>query len=455
MGRTGSALTGWGRTAPSVARVVDVDPNGSIAGLLDDVDGRGAIARGLGRSYGDAAQNAGGSVLRVRGELSGIDLDADAPGGPTVTVGAGVSLDRLMRALVPRGHFVPVTPGTRFVTVGGAIAADIHGKNHHVDGSFGRHVTRMRLLLADGTVRELDPSGEPELWWATIGGMGLTGVVLDATFRVLPIETSRCRVVTERVPDLDHLVERMEAIDDQARYSVAWIDLVATGRHLGRSVLTWGDHATLDDLAEHGVAADDALAYDPRALARVPPIGLNLLSRAAVRAFNELWYRRAPHAATTIESLTGFFHPLDGVGDWNRLYGPAGFVQYQFLVPLDATDALRTIIETVAASGQASFLAVLKRFGAESGGLLSFPSPGWTLALDLPAGVAGLGDVLARLDAMVLAAGGRHYLAKDATTTPAAIRAGYPRLDEFRRIRAEVDPERRWASDLARRLDLL
>jgi decaprenylphospho-beta-D-ribofuranose 2-oxidase len=444
-------LSGWGRTAPSATTVVDVDPDELDARALDELAGpRGMIARGLGRAYGDSAQNGGGTVVRLaRGPIL---LDARAG---TVRVGAGVSLDELLRHIVPRGFFVPVSPGTRFVTVGGAVASDIHGKNHHVDGSFGAHVLEMTVLLADGTRHTITSASDPSLWWATIGGMGLTGIIVDATVRLLPIETSRCLVLTERVPDLDSLLDRMESGDHLHRYSVAWVDMVATGAHLGRAVLTRGDHASYDDLvAEDPAAGDDPLGFSPSGLAAVPRGLPNVLNRLAVRAFNEVWYRKAPRTHLGLETITGFFHPLDMVGDWNRLYGRSGFLQYQFVVPFEAVDTLRTIVGTVAASGHASFLAVLKRFGPESGGLLSFPTPGWTLTLDLPAGVAGLGGLVSELDRMVLDAGGRHYLAKDATATPEIIRAGYPRLDEWLRIRRSVDPTGRWISDQARRLDL-
>ncbi len=462
MRRARVELSGWGRTAPSVGTLVDIAPaelrDGSVkvdalvgAGSVDEGDGRGAIARGLGRAYGDPAQNGGGAVVRLG--PGAIVLD-DAAG--TVTVGAGVSLDELLRHLVPRGWFVPVTPGTRFVTVGGCIASDIHGKNHHVDGSFGAHVDALTMLLADGTVVSITPASDPDLWWATLGGMGLTGLIVDATVRLIPIETSRCTVDTERVPNLDALIERMETGDEHYRYSVAWIDLVARGAALGRSVLTRGDHATLDDLAEAAPGAErDPLAFAPGTLADVPPGVPNVLNRLAVRAFNEVWYRKAPAQHRSVETITGFFHPLDMVGRWNRLYGRAGFLQYQFVVPFEATDTLREIVDRVASSGHASFLAVLKRFGPESGGMLSFPTPGWTLTLDLPAGAHGLDRLIADLDRLVLGVGGRHYLAKDATATPGVIRAGYPRLEEWRTVRRRVDPDHRWASDQARRLDLL
>ncbi|MEM1333093.1 MAG: D-arabinono-1,4-lactone oxidase, partial [Actinomycetota bacterium] len=332
--------------------------------------------------------------------------------------------------------------------------------NHHVDGAFGRHLRSITVRLADGSSVVTGPAATPgsdahDLWIATVGGMGLTGVIEEVTFSLIPIETSRCEVTTERVGGLDALLDRIRA-SERSRYSVAWIDLVATGSRLGRAVLTSGDHAGRERLAQLAPRAlDDPLAFSPPALVDVPPGLPNLLSRPAVRAFNELWYRKAPAHAVTAESITGFFHPLDMVGRWNRLYGTAGFLQYQFVVPDAATDALREVIELVTASGHASFLAVLKRFGEQGDGLLSFPTPGWTLTLDLPAGASGIEHLLQSLDAVVLAAGGRHYLAKDATSSPDVIATGYPELERWRSIRDRLDPDRRWQSDLGRRLDLV
>jgi decaprenylphospho-beta-D-ribofuranose 2-oxidase len=449
------ALTGWGRTAPTVATVVraTADELGADAALTNLIDHRGAIARGLGRSYGDPAQNGGGVVIELEPGPDPIRLDTEAG---LAHVDAGVSFDRLLRDIVPRGWFVPVTPGTRFVTVGGAVASDIHGKGHHTDGSFGAHVVRMGMLLADGTRRSITPESDPDLWWATIGGMGLTGVITDVTFSVIPVETRHFVVDTRRVPNFDALVEAMEEGDHDYRYSVAWIDLVATGKNLGRSVLSMGNHASVDDLrALKPALASDPLDFDPRVFPDVPSGVPNVLTRPAVRAFNEFWYRKTPKRRHGIESITQFFHPLDMVGQWTRLYGSHGFLQYQFVVPFEAVDTMRTIVSKIADEGHASFLAVLKRFGAESGGLLSFPKPGWTLTLDLPAGVDGLGPFLAGLDDLVLGAGGRHYLAKDAFATPEVVRAGYPRLDEWKKIRADIDPHGMWVSDQARRLDLI
>lgn len=449
------ALTGWGRTAPTVATLVRATADELIAdGVLGSLNGdRGIIARGLGRSYGDPAQNGGGTVIEIVPGDNAIALDEAAA---IAHVDAGVSLDLVLREIVPRGFFVPVTPGTRFVTVGGAVASDIHGKGHHSDGSFGAHVTRMGIVLADGTRRSITPESDPDLWWATIGGMGLTGLITDVSFRVIPVETRHFLVETSRIPNFDALVTAMEETDARYRYSVAWIDLVATGKHLGRSVLSVGNHARLDELrAMNARAAKRPLDYDPRLFPDVPNGVPNVLVRPSVRAFNELWYRKAPKHHMGTESITQFFHPLDMVGQWTRLYGARGFLQYQFVVPFEAVDTMRTIVSKIAHEGHASFLAVLKRFGAESGGMLSFPKPGWTLTLDLPAGVDGLDQLLVELDELVLGVGGRHYLAKDAFATPEVVAAGYPRLDEWKAVRRRVDPDGVWASDQARRLDLI
>lgn len=445
------SLTGWGLTNGTVADVLEL-PNHEVASALKEAGSRGALVRGLGRSYGDAAQNAGGLVLRLLGAAHQAVLD---PQRATVTVPAGVSMDDLLRVIVPRGFFVPVTPGTRFVTIGGAIASDIHGKNHHGEGSFGNHVESLTMLLADGSQVVVGPQQRPELFWATVGGMGLTGVILDATISLIPIETSRMSVDTTRIADLDTLLATMTEGDDDYRYSVAWIDPQAKGRSLGRSVLGRGDHARLDQLGPK--EAIEPLAYDAKQLVTVPPLvpRMGFINHATVAAFNEMWYRKAPrHRVGELQGIATFFHPLDMVSRWNRIYGAHGMLQYQVVVPFGAEETMRTVIERFAASGTASFLAVLKRFGPGSLAPMSFPAPGWTLTLDVPAATGGLGDLLHSLDRLVLDAGGRHYFAKDSVTTPEAIRRGYPRLAEWKAIRDAVDPTGLWQSDLSRRLGL-
>jgi len=442
-------LAGWGRTNPSVATVHPAGDDADLVRLVTEAGRRGVLARGLGRSYGDAAQNGGGVVVDMTARNRVLSVDADTA---LVSVEAGTSLDQLMRLLLPLGLFVPVSPGTRQVTVGGAIAADIHGKNHHVDGSFGQHVVAMDLLVADGTIRELTP--ESELFWATVGGMGLTGLVLRATLRMKKVESAYCLVDTERCADLDDLLRRMAEGDHRYTYSVAWIDCLAHDSSLGRSVLTRGWPATREQLPPK--LRDQALDFRPKQLAVAPAVfPSGLLNRASVAAFNEAWYRKAPaERRGEVQSIAAFFHPLDGVGEWNRIYGPKGFLQYQFVVPFGAEDALRRCIQMLSDTGQASFLAVLKRFGESSGGHLSFPAPGWTLALDIPIGAAALGGLLDRLDEEVIAAGGREYLAKDSRLPASAMARMYPRLDEWRDVRRAADPDGVFTSDLARRLGL-
>jgi len=447
--RTGERLlTGWGRTCPSLASVSEIASADQVAHRVGSAGPRGVLARGLGRSYGDAAQNGGGDVLDLKG-LDGITLDAERG---LVTAGAGASLDAVMRSILPRGFFVPVTPGTRMVTVGGAIAADIHGKNHHVAGSFGSHVRELELVDGLGHVRRLSPDAETsDEFWATVAGMGLTGVITEATFDLIPVTSSLISVDTERVPDLDTAMASMIANDHRYRYSVAWIDSVHPS---GRGVITSGDHAPAEQLPPAQRAT--ALAYDPRVRATAPAIVPGgVLNRWTVRAFNEAWYRKAPRQRTDeLQSIAGFFHPLDLVQEWNRIYGRGGFLQYQFVVPDRAGHLVGTALSELQRIGAPSFLTVLKRFGAANPAPLSFPQPGWTLAADVPAGIPGLGAVLDRLDEQVADAGGRLYLAKDSRQSPEMMARTYPRLSEWQSIRDRMDPNGVFTSDLARRLSL-
>jgi decaprenylphospho-beta-D-ribofuranose 2-oxidase len=443
-------LVGWGRTAPTIAALTPVHDDDDVRAAVLAASGRGVVARGLARSYGDAAQNAGGTVLDMTGAAR--VLHADLATG-LIDVEAGISLDELMNQFVPQGFFVPVTPGTRLVTVGGAIAADIHGKNHHVAGSFGQHVRWIDLLTADGQVRRISPESDADLFWATAGGMGLTGVILRAQVQMKRIESSRCLVDTDRTPDLDSLMTLLAETDHLYEYSVAWIDTLAKGRRMGRSVVTRGRFAKLDELPAK--RRTDPLKYHGSVKASVPDVfPPGLLNLATVAAFNEVWYRKAPKLKRDqLQSIPTFFHPLDAVGGWNRIYGPRGFVQYQVTVPFGQEEAMREVLDRLSSFGTASFLAVLKRFGPGNPGMLSYPSPGWTLALDIPV-MKGLGGLLDSLDEVVIAAAGRTYLAKDSRVRPETFAKMYDRLDDFRAVRTRVDPDGVFTSDLARRLAL-
>jgi decaprenylphospho-beta-D-ribofuranose 2-oxidase len=444
------SLTGWGRTHPSSATVLQPVATDQIQQAVRQAAPGSLISRGLGRAYGDAAQCGGAGVL----ELTALDhIQLDAASG-IVTAGAGASLDAILRVIVPAGFFLPVTPGTRNVTVGGAIAADVHGKNHHVDGSFGNHVRRLLLVDGNGDLRELRPDGdaaEAVLFWATVAGMGLTGVIIEASFSLIPISSSLISVDTDRVGDLDSLMAAMVEADSRYRYSVAWVDSLNAA---GRGVLTCGDHAPADQLPES--QRPEPLAYDPRALASAPPfLPGGLLNTWTVRAFNEAWYRKAPkHREAELQAIGPYFHPLDGVQDWNRIYGPGGFLQYQFVVPDAAAELVPITLAALRRVGAPSFLTVLKRFGPSNPAPLSFPSPGWTLAADVPAAIDGLEATLAELDEQVASVGGRLYLAKDSRQSAAMFQRTYPRLQEWQQARRQLDPRGVFSSDLARRVGI-
>jgi decaprenylphospho-beta-D-ribofuranose 2-oxidase len=445
-------LSGWGRTAGTVASVVPVTDIERAASAVAGAGDRGVIARGLGRSYGDPAQNAGGLVL----DMTGLDRihSIDADSGLAV-LDAGVSLDALMRAALPFGLWVPVLPGTRQVTVGGAIGSDIHGKNHHSAGSFGNHVVSMELLTADGQVRTLTPDGEESaLFWATVGGMGLTGVILRATVRLKQVQSAYFIVDNDRTADLDETLALFsDGSDSRYDYSMAWFDSISRGPKLGRAVFSRGSLATLDQLPPK--LRRDPLKFDAPQLLTFPDVFPNgLANRLTFSALGEIWYRKAPkHGRGLIQNLTSFYHPLDLFGEWNRAYGSKGFLQYQFIVPFDAQDAFREIVRRIAASGHVSFLNVLKRMGDANPAPLSFPCPGWTVTVDFPI-KRGLHQFCDDLDTMVLEVGGRLYLAKESRTSPETIHRMYPRIDEWRKIRHSVDPEGIFASDMSRRLAL-
>ena len=455
-------LTGWGRIAPTTAELAAPATDAEAAALLRRVArdaGRpggqpAVIARGLGRSYNNAAQSAGGLVIST-GKLNRIvSLD---PATGVVVAEAGVSLEELMVAGLPHGWFVPVSPGTRQVTVGGAIAADVHGKNHHVAGSFASHVMSFDILFPNAeqdVPHTVTPQADPELFWATAGGMGLTGFITRATIRLKRVESSLVRVDTVKTRDVDETMAVLAEHDKKYGYTVAWSDDLATGGSLGRSIITSGDFATLADLDDR--QRGDPFRFDPRARIGVPgffPPGL--MNRHSIRLANAAWYAKAPrHREHELQTISQFFHPLDGIRNWNRVYGPAGFRQYQYVLPFGAEEAVRRSFEMVSAHRAPSFVTVLKRFGQADPGLLSFPAPGWTLALDFPTRTPGLGPLLDELDELVVASGGRVYLAKESRVSAATLEEMYPRLPEFRKLRAELDPQGTLASDLSRRLNL-
>jgi decaprenylphospho-beta-D-ribofuranose 2-oxidase len=383
-----------------------------------------------------------------------IDRDAEEDHGIAV-VDAGVSLDQLLRTAVRFGLWLPVMPGTRQVTVGGAIAFDVHGKNHHTAGSFGNHVRSLDLLTADGELRTLTPGGtDRDLFWATVGGMGLTGIVVGATLVLRKVETAYFMVDGDRTTDLDETIAfYSDGRDDSYDYSMAWFDSMSTDVRLGRAAFSRGSIATVDQLPAK--LRRDPLRFDAPQLVTLPDVFPNgLANKITFGMISKLWYYKTPKRTRgQIQNLTAFYHPLDLIGEWNRAYGSRGFLQYQCLLPFERDDQLREIIRRVGGSGQVSFLNVLKRMGAANPAPLSFPRPGWTITMDFPIG-PGLDRLVGDLDSMVLEADGRLYLAKDSRMTPRMLERMYPRLDEWRKIRDTVDPDRIFISDQARRLEI-
>lgn len=451
-------ITGWGNLAAIRAPVFRPDRVGELRRTV--AENRGTlISRGLGRSYGDAAVNAGGVVSHV---CLNRFLAFDEEQG-IVECEAGVTFDELIRVALSRGFFPAVTPGTRHITVGGAIAADVHGKNHHCDGSFAACLLDFRLLTASGEVLRCSRLENAPVFWATLGGMGLTGAIVDARFRLRPVESASITVDYQRTADLDESLEAFSAGDAGYNYSVAWIDCLARGRSLGRSVLMRGNHALASAVSKpiwgglrgRGSDCDGLDGRTTRRRKSVPCFLPNaVLSPWSVRAFNALYYHRHRDGQALVDYDT-FFYPLDSVKHWNRIYGRRGFLQYQAALPVGSSrSGLIALLEAISSSRQASFLAVLKNFGPANAGLLSFPIAGSTLAVDFPNTGPALGQLLDALDEIVIRHGGRVYLAKDARMSRAGFDAMYPRADEFRRLKAELDPDSRFDSSLARRLGL-
>jgi len=450
-------LSGWGRAAFSRAHVVVATSAEQVAGVLADpaVRSGGVIARGAGRSYGDAAQNGGGTVLDLTAMAQVLGVD---PQRRHVRVQAGVTYAQLLAELVPQGLMLPVIPGTRHVTIGGAVASDVHGKNHGHDGSLAGHVAELTVATPAGGCQRISAEADEELMLATLGGMGLVGVVVEATLAVEPLRTPWWSVDTDRTGSLSDTLELM-ARDEGHRFSVAWLDLLAGGRRLGQAVVTrsndWASDQPREPTGRRGARRGEQPLQPPPRLSVPRGFPGSVLAPPLIAAFNELRWRSFPrHERGRPTPLTPHFFPLDGFGEWNRLYGSRGLLQYQLVLPDGGEATLMRCVEILRDRRIPSYLAVLKRFGPASGGLLSFPLEGWTLALDIPAWATGLRPALDQLDEFVAAAGGRVYLTKDLRLRRDVLAAMYPQLPRFEAERARVDPDGVMRSDLGRRLGL-
>jgi len=455
-------LHGWGRTASSRCRVIA--PHGiedvlqALASRSQSASASGVIARGAGRSYGDAAQNDGGAVLDMTSLDRIVSIDSERG---LVTAEAGATVAQLMAQLSAHGLTLPVVPGTRHVTLAGAIASDIHGKNHHRDGALARHVRSLTLCTpADGEV-EVTPEDDPDLFYATLGGMGLTGVIVQATLRAEPLACPWVAADVDRTEGLAQTLELMGA-SERHRYSVAWLDLLADGPRMGRAIVSRADPLAAEmappprRLRRASGGPHPSETFSPKPALEVPHgFPAALLRPASMRTFNALRWRATPRRERgRALALAPYFFPLDALGEWNRLYGPAGLIQYQFVIPTGQERALERCFQLMRARRLPVYLAVFKRFGPAFGGPLSFPLEGWTLAIDLPAAAPGLRAALDELDELIAGCGGRVYLTKDIRLRREALTAMYPQLDRFHSQRARVDPEGILRSDLGRRLGL-
>lgn len=403
------------------------------------------IGRGLGRAYGDAALQPQATVSMLGHDRI---LAFDQTTG-RMTCESGVTLADLLAVFLPRGWFPPVTPGTRYVSLGGMVAADVHGKNHHRCGSFSRHVEVLELMLADGSVVRCSRHENPELFEATCGGMGLTGLILTVTFSMMPVETGWIRQERIRTHDLD---ETMQAFENSQgwTYTVAWIDCHARGGSLGRGLFFRGEHATLNET--RGIISDPLNIPGHRRISVPVRLPFAVSSGIAVSVFNEIYWRRGRPGVNLVPYDT-YFYPLDVILHWNRIYGRKGFVQYQCVLPRgESATGLKRILSAAEKAGTGSFLAVLKLLGSQDG-MLSFPLEGYTIALDFPVS-RGLPSLLADMDRIVADHGGRLYLAKDSHSAPEQLHSGYKRLSEFAKVRDQFDAHHRFSSLLSERLGL-
>lgn len=429
-------IYGWGRYPQQDAYLHVPTSSASLEFTAKQQDI--VLARGMGRSYGDSANAF--NVLQTTYINHFIEFDK-ATG--KLTAEAGITLREILEVIVPSGWFLPVTPGTSFVTLGGAIASDVHGKNHHKAGTFGQHVKSLSMLLGTGEVVTTSPQHHADLFHATCGGMGLTGIIISATIQLLPIKSSLICQKTIKADCIEAACEAFENNSD-ATYSVAWIDCLSKGKSLGRSVLMLGEHA-----------AQGGLDIDIRQKVSVPfSTPSALLNSITMKAFNTAYWHRAKHNVSQTVSLSPYFYPLDAIGEWNRLYGKKGFLQFQCVLPkIDGVANMRKLLTEISNSGEGSFLAVLKQFGVSNENLLSFPIEGYTLALDFKASETAIRTVK-KLEDMVVEMGGRLYLTKDAVMQESTFKATYPNWEKFEAVRAQYGAVGKFSSAQSKRLGL-
>ena len=433
-----TAVHGWGRYPIVDAEIYSpIDTSGVAAALKQAA--YPVTSRGMGRSYGDSALS--DRIINCC-DLKGITaFDFEAG---TVRCGAGLTLSDLLTFTIPKGWFLPVTPGTKFVTVGGAIASDVHGKNHHLEGCFSESVDSFDLMLTANEILTCSRNQRADLFHATLGGMGLTGIIIEATLRLKPISSSFIEQTTFKARNLEEALHLFDT-HSNATYSVAWIDCLAAGPAMGRALLMLGEHSGFGGLS----------LPDKRPISVPFDFPTQTLNRFSIKAFNWLYYHRIREARSSQRvHYESFFYPLDSIHGWNRLYGKRGFLQYQFVIPREAgLEGLTTLLKRIVDSRRGSFLAVLKLFGKENQNLLSFPTEGYTLSVDFKL-EDGLFELLDELDAIVLDYGGRIYLAKDARMKEATFKRSYSRWIQFQEVRSRYGVHKTFSSHQAQRIGL-
>jgi len=444
-------MTGWGNYPQQVGYVYRPETMQEVKTIVQNQAKDSLIPYGLGRSYGDTALNKYAGILQTDGLNHMLSFNEETG---ILTCEAGVTLAEIIDVFLPRGYYLPVTPGTTYVTVGGAIANDVHGKNHHVDGCFSEFVEAFDLLLASGDVITSSRTENKDAFWATISGIGLTGIILTATMRLIRVNSSYIDVTYEKAKNLDEAFEKFIENDANFKYSVAWIDCLSSGDSLGRSVLMRGDHAQVDQLPKK---VRNPYHMGSQLHAKMPMNAPSLaLNRYSIAAFNELYYRSFKNERKIVHQHS-FFHPLDAIDDWNKLYGKHGFIQYQAVLPSDQNpkEGMRQLLTQLSKEKRASFLAVLKSSGPANKGYLTFMKKGYTLALDIPIKDGSIFETVKKLDDIVLAHGGRVYLAKDSTLDEQTFKQMYPDWETFMETKYKLDPDNHFSSSMARRIGLV
>ena len=445
-------ISGWGKTNFVTVEMASPKTINDITNIIINAQSQSIIARGKGRSYGDAAQLKEGKVLKLN------NLKEIYPNykNQEVTAQSGATIEEILKTIIPQGYFLPVTPGTKNITLGGAIAADVHGKNHHHDGSFGDHIKRIKMINGLGEKITLKPYKEDsgkfnEQFWATIGGMGLTGVIIEATFSIIPIETSFIKEETNRFQRLEDLMQHMIIADNQYKYSVAWIDSMNNNL---RGVVTYGNHAQATEIKNK--KNKESLSFNPKPITNIPSlIPINLMNKIFIKLFNELWFRKTPkNKKITIQPIEKFFYPLDAIANWNNIYGKDGFIQYQIVVPDEHSKIIKKILMKLKQLNLVSFLPVLKRLGKANKSYLSFPIHGWTLSIDLPANNKRIKKALNEIDKEIQMIGGRIYLAKDSRQSADIFKKTYKSLNHWQTQKKILDPRNIFSSDIATRLKI-